>query len=238
MNLNADPFSDEAFVDRFVNRREENDSVNSCIDEPAILTRVAARNPETVLELGCATGHLTKGLASLCNQVVGIDRSHLMISRAQKETHRDNILYICSEFTEYAPAAPVDMVVSGMSMHLVADFELLCRAVYSTLKPGGTFLFSQRHPIRTCNPCGEGFQNQSPSWTVADYFSSEEKKYIWLGTEVTFFHRTLEEIFAVLTNTGFRIVELVEPRPAATEQTKRVIEHSNVPSVLMLLCEK
>lgn len=238
MNQNADPFSDEAFVDRFESRRCENDSVNLSVDEPPILARVEAKRPETVLELGCATGHLTRKLARMCGRVVGIDRSLVMISRAKVDANCDNIRFTCSEFAEYTPNNPVDMVVSGMTMHLVADFETLCRAVYSVLRPGGTFIFSQRHPIRTCNPCGEYHLSKEPSWSVADYFRSEEKRYEWLGTEVSCFHRPIEEITKTLTNAGFRIVEFVEPQPTTTEQTKRVIENSNIPSVLMLHCEK
>jgi 16S rRNA A1518/A1519 N6-dimethyltransferase RsmA/KsgA/DIM1 with predicted DNA glycosylase/AP lyase activity len=70
-----DPFEDPKFVERFNSRRLEQDSVNACIDEPAILERIRSFSPSSVLEFGCATGMLTSSLLEYCERVVAVDRS-------------------------------------------------------------------------------------------------------------------------------------------------------------------
>lgn len=192
-----------------------------------------------VLELGCALGHLTTKLAEVSGNVTALDRSQVMISCAKQENSSENASYICTEFLDYSHDTPFDMVVSGMAMHLVEDFEALCRMVHTSLRDGGTFIFSQRHPIRTCNPVGERGQGASPtSWLVSDYFSVGERHYTWLNSNVICYHRPIGNIISTLTNIGFQIVEIVEPRPTIDHKSSRITEHSNVPSLLLLHCKK
>ena len=234
----VDPFLDEAFVRRFNRRRHEEDSVNACVDEPAIVERVKALAPRRLVELGCGTGGLTSGLAKHCLEVLSVDQSHAMIERANSEISAGNVQLICSSFEEFQPEFTPDAVVSGMAMHLVADLDRLCGLVYGWLEPGGAFVFSQRHPIRTANPIGDEEAKIRPSWTVSGYFDVGERTYNWLGYDVRYYHRTVSEIVASVIGAGFDLQEVAEPKPSDHLDTERGAENLSSPSVLLIRCRK
>lgn len=52
------------------------------------------------------------------------------------------------------------------------------------------------------------------NWPVDRYFEEGERNAIFLGEEVTKYHRTLTTYINVLTENGFEIIKLVEPKPA------------------------
>jgi len=236
--MSSDPFGDEVFVSRFNRRRLEEDSVNSCVDEPAIVERFRLLAPQNAVELGCGTGGLTSVLAHHCQSLSSVDRSPVMIDMARAQVSATNVQFICSSFESFVPSMSVDVAVSGMAMHLVADLHELCTSIYRWLKPGGTFIFSQRHPLRTANPLGADVSTEKPSWKVSNYFDVGERTYNWLGYDVRYYHRTLAEIVASVVGAGFEIREIVEPQPVNHHHTDRGVENRSSPAVLLLICRK
>lgn len=238
MTAAIDPFLDETFVGRFNRRRHEDDSVNTCVDEPAIVDRVRALAPQSIVELGCGTGGLTSVLAAHSPQVLSVDQSPAMIEHASSQVNATNVRFVCSRFEEFVPPTKPDAVVSGMAMHLVADLSSLCRLVYGWLEPGGTFIFSQRHPIRTANAHGDELSRIKPSWTVSEYFEVGARTYQWLGYDVGYYHRTVSDIVASVIDAGFRLNEIAEPMPFDHRHTDRGAENCSSPSVLLIRCWK
>lgn len=238
MTAAIDPFLDKTFVGRFNRRRHEDDSVNTCVDEPAIFERVRALAPQSIVELGCGTGGLTSVLAAHSPQVLSVDQSPAMVEHAKSEINATNVQFVCSRFEEFVPPTKPDAVVSGMAMHLVADLSSLCRLVYGWLQPGGTFIFSQRHPIRTANARGDELSRFKPSWTVSEYFEVGERTYQWLGYDVAYYHRTVSDIVTGVIDAGFRLDEMAEPMPFDHHHTDRGAENCSSPSVLLIRCSK
>lgn len=234
----GNPFFDEDFVRRFVKRRLEEDSVNSCIDEPAILERVRRRSPCRVVELGCGAGALTSSLADICGEIAAVDQSPAMVNLAVSEVVKPNVRFFCSPFEDFNPGQNQEMVVSGMAMHLVEDLGSVCRLVYKWLQPGGSFVFTQRHPIRTANPTGDDAAQFKPSWTVSSYFEVGQRRYSWLGYDVPYIHRTLADIVSAVIGAGFVLLEVDEPRPQHHLDTERANENRSSPSVLLVHCAK
>ena len=238
MTAAIDPFLDKTFVGRFNRRRHENDSVNICVDEPAIVERVRALAPQSIVELGTGTGGLTSMLAVHSLRVLSVDQSAAMIERATIETDATNVQFFCSRFEDFVPSIKTDAVVSGMAMHLVADLSNLCKLVYDWLEPGGAFIFSQRHPIRTANAQGDELSSIKPSWTVSDYFDVGAKTYQWLGYDVDYYHRKVSDIVASVIDAGFILNEIAEPMPYKHQHTNRIAENCSSPSVLLVRCWK
>lgn len=238
MTIVNDPFSDGDFVDRFMQRRDEEDSVNLSVDEPAILGLVRKLRPSRAMELGCATGALTASLAELCGSVTAVDGSDAMLERAKAYCLAKNVTFVKSRFEDLRPTGDFDLVVSSMSLHLVEDFSTIASLVFGCLAPGGRFIFSQRHPIRTAHPTGEIAVGDRSGWVVLDYFDVGRRSYNWLGYEVTYFLRTVSDLITGLISAGFTLRGLTEPTPTYSELTKRTVENLNSPSVLLIEAEK
>jgi trans-aconitate 2-methyltransferase len=106
-----------------------------------LLARVGAEQPARVVDLGCGPGNLTILLARRWPraQVVGVDASPEMVTRAREH---DGVDFEVGDVRGWAPAAPVDVLVSNATFQWVpGHLDLLPRLVGSVV-PGGWFAFS------------------------------------------------------------------------------------------------
>lgn len=94
-----------------------------------------------VLDFGCGTGLVTLALAPLVNEVIAADSSQGMLEQLSgklMDTGISNVrpFLIPHDGTETLPT-PVDLVVSSMTMHHIADVGGLIKTFQSILSPGG-----------------------------------------------------------------------------------------------------
>lgn len=104
----------------------------------ALLDLLAAKPSESILDLGCGTGHLTAQIAATGATVLGIDRSTEMISQARSS-------YPAIRF-ELADACALnfpttfDAVFSNAVLHWIRQPERVIAGVAAALRPGGRFV--------------------------------------------------------------------------------------------------
>ena len=117
-----------------------------------LLERLAAVKiePARVLDLGCGTGHATRGLQRMYRraEVIGVDFSHAMASRVRSGAGlRRRPLAVCADM-ERLPAADasVDVVFSSLAFQWVSDPVRLFGEVRRVLRPEGAFMFSSFGP--------------------------------------------------------------------------------------------
>lgn len=94
-----------------------------------------------VLDFGCGTGLVTLALAPLVNEVIAADSSQGMLEQLSgklMDTGISNVrpFLITHDGAETLPT-PVDLVVSSMTMHHIADVGGLIKSFLNTLSPGG-----------------------------------------------------------------------------------------------------
>ncbi len=85
-----------------------------------LLARVAAPDPQMVVDLGCGPGNLTTRLADRWPgaYVVGIDSSAEMIEKATE--HRvDRVQFLLADLREWRPTSPVDIILSNATLQWV-----------------------------------------------------------------------------------------------------------------------
>ena len=106
-----------------------------------LVARIGAAAPRTVVDLGCGPGNLTALLADRWPDasVVGLDSSPEMIEKARSVDER--ISFDVADLRDWAPAAPVDVLISNATLQWVpGHLELLPRLV-SSVAPGGWLAF-------------------------------------------------------------------------------------------------
>lgn len=108
-----------------------------------IISELNLSGSETVLDLGCGDGVLTKQLAELVTngKVFGIDASVGMIETA-KELEGFNLSFMCLDIAEMEFNNIFDLIFSNAALHWVKDHERLWDICCAALKPKGMVRFN------------------------------------------------------------------------------------------------
>src|SRR4051812_2067232 len=82
-----------------------------------LLGLVRGRALGSVLDLGCGTGRLTAELSSRvgAKRMVGVDNSASMLAAAE-EFRSPSLTFESADISAYAPAEPVDLVLSNAAL--------------------------------------------------------------------------------------------------------------------------
>jgi SAM-dependent methyltransferase len=93
---------------------------------------------ESILDLGCGTGHLTKTIAETSAHVVGIDSSASMIETAR--TTYPDLEFLVADARNFSFPMPFDAIFSNAALHWIPEAEEVVRSIAAALKPGGRFV--------------------------------------------------------------------------------------------------
>jgi trans-aconitate methyltransferase len=103
-----------------------------------LLDLLAPQAGESILDLGCGTGHLTAEIAATGAHVAGIDRSAEMIAEAKAKYPA--IEFQVVDATQLNFDQRFDAVFSNAALHWILDAEKVVAGVARALKPGGRFI--------------------------------------------------------------------------------------------------
>lgn len=90
---------------------------------------------ESILDLGCGTGHLTKAIAETGAHVVGIDSSPSMIETAR--TTYPDLEFLVADARDFSFPTTFDAIFSNAALHWIPEAEEVVRCIVAALKPGG-----------------------------------------------------------------------------------------------------
>jgi trans-aconitate 2-methyltransferase len=104
-----------------------------------LLARVGAREPRTVVDLGCGEGALTASLAERWPGalVTGVDSSPEMLAAAAAHAVPGRVEFAAGDVREWQPDGPVDVLVTNAVLHWVPGHADLLRRWAGQLAPGG-----------------------------------------------------------------------------------------------------
>jgi len=244
--MNGPDFYDNAEVfGAYQATREGADDLNALIEAPAVRAFTGDVSGLDVLELGCGDARYGKELLlNGARSYTGLDGSERMASRARdelREFQRGAVTHRRLEEWRSAPGQ-YDLVVSRMTLHYLEDLKSVLKEVYKTLRPEGRLVVSVEHPVVTCHYRDNPQGGIPSSWIVTEYFVDGPRTCEWLGSEVTKFHRTIQQWLTDLRRAGFTLLDLDEGEiglrnvqgesRAGAEEPRRL-----VPMYLTLLAE-
>lgn len=102
-----------------------------------LLARVPLEAPRHIVDLGCGTGTVTALLRARWPEatIVGVDNSSAMLERARAALQ--DVLWKLDDLAQWAPAGPVDLIVSNAALHWLDDHATLFPRLLSYLQPNG-----------------------------------------------------------------------------------------------------
>lgn len=114
-----------------------------------MIRRIGRRNPSRIVDLATGTGDIARRLAAAYPgaEVVGVDLSEEMLSRARRLTRRafsgaGGIRFIPGDMNRLPFAdSSVDLVTGGYALRNAPDLDRALSEVRRVLRPGGRFAF-------------------------------------------------------------------------------------------------
>jgi 2-polyprenyl-3-methyl-5-hydroxy-6-metoxy-1,4-benzoquinol methylase len=188
-------------------------------DDPASLALLDLLGPVAglrVLDVACGHGRMTRELARRGADVVGIDISGSLVSRA-RETEQDEplgISYIHADITapEVLGDDGFDVTACNFGLSDIDDLDAAVTTISGALRPRGRFVFSILHP------CFAGGKDISGSWPATGSYYDEghwtaQDARSTLRRQVGANHRMLSTYLSTLRRHGLWFDQLAEPFP-------------------------
>lgn len=191
---------------------------NAHYERPSTLALVGKVTRDMrVLDLACGPGEYADYFATHGAQVTAIDISPQMVAITDKRT-KGHVCVYQQDLTQGLPSEQsgmYDLVVCPLAIHYLYEIAPLFSEVRRVLKPNGRFVFSTHHPLMDF--VDDGTNN---------YFAVEQIEEEWntIGApvKVSFYRRSLTDIFVALAQTGLVVETLSEGTP--DEQLKQIDE--------------
>lgn len=202
---------------------------------------------DLVLDLGCGTGTLTELLAKEGYDMIGVDYSEEMLSRAMEKREESglSILYLLQDMREFELYGTVKAVVSVCDSlnYLLEEEDVIetFRLVNNYLDPKGLFIFDFNTVHKYRDVIGEATiaeNREDCSFIWENYYNEEERinEYdvtffvkegdLFRKFEETHYQRgyTVEEMQAYLEKAGLELVSVQDADTLmdVTEDTERV----------------
>ena len=181
---------------------------NAYYDRPNTLGLIPETHGKQILDAACGPGKYAEILMSKGAIVTGFDLSPKMIELAIERNKDQGVFFVhdLSMPFEMLETASFDIVLCALALHYVQDWTLTINEFHRVLKPNGILVISIEHPFFEFN-----------YFKSTHYFEVEHVNCIWKGfgkpVEVNSFRRPLSECLLPLTNNGFYIDKLFEPKP-------------------------
>ena len=213
-------YDTESFFALYQKLRANPISLNNIVEKPTMLSLLPDLQGKRLLDLGCGTGeHLALYLEQGADFVVGVDLSESMLKQADinLSTKRPHFSLYQSSMEQLSelPENDFDIITSSFAFHYVQDFPKLLADIKAKLKPNGTLVFSQEHPIVTAYQGGERWEKNAQKEQIAyrlNFYRDEgERDRTWFKQPFKTYHRTIATIINQLIEAGFTIEKMAEP---------------------------
>ncbi len=181
---------------------------NAYYDRPNTLGLLPEVEGKYILDAACGPGKYAEILLSRGADVTGFDISPKMIQLAAERNQGRGIFFVQDLSAPFASLNSdyFDVVICALALHYMEDWTLTMQEFHRVLKPTGVLVISIEHPFAEFN----FFKSKR-------YFDIEHVKCTWKGfgkaVEINSFRRPLSECIRPLTENGFYIDKLIEPRP-------------------------
>ena len=207
-------YDDKAFFDAYSRMARSTGGLEAAGEWHQLQPLFPAMEGSRVLDLGCGYGwHCKYAVEQGAAEALGLDLSEKMIDEARARNADPRIRYEVCGIAEYSyPPGYYDLVVSNLALHYLADLDDIYRKAFSTLRPGGVFLFNIEHPVFTAGVREDWVRDtegRPVCWPVDNYYYPGERTTLFLGQEVKKQHHTLTQILMGLIRCGF-VLEAVE----------------------------
>lgn len=201
---------------------EQGDLHREVVLNPTLFKLIGSVQQKHILDAGCGEGYLSRMLAKSGASVVAVDYSKKMLELAKERTPEDARIqyeYGSCDNLHFLDEKSFDLIISNMVIQDLENYQQAIKEMHRLLVDGGYFIFSILHPCFITPESGweRTKDGERLHWKVDKYHHEgvyEQALPPEQPNKLLFFHRTLTSYFNAITEAGFMIEELVEPKPS------------------------
>lgn len=181
---------------------------NAYYDRPNTLNLLEDVEGKLILDAACGPRKYAEILLSKNANVTGFDLSSEMIKFAKERNGNQGTFFVhdLSEPLTMIEDKSFDFVLCALALHYMEDWDLTIKEFHRVLKANGQLVISIEHPFFEYN-----------YYESTAYFKTEPVKCTWTcfgrPIEINSYRRPLNECIIPLTENGFYIDKLIEPKP-------------------------
>lgn len=145
-------------------------------DWPAYLKQLGIRKQDTILDLGCSIGEVTRLLAEKAETVIGIDNHPDLLEYAQRRNGADNITYLRMDLTspDINTLPPADGIWSSFVVAYFPDFKEILSRWIALLKPNGWIALIEMSDLFGHQPLSTSVRD-----VFRDYYDRQRKNKLY-----------------------------------------------------------
>ena len=222
----------ENLANNYHKNREDSSFNTPILDE--LIVQLVEKKPQNILDLGCGMGTNSIKLAEQGHNLTSIDISETMLSEFKKRIPKNleeriniikgdlNELNIKNKFNKILITLVID--------HIEHPLEII-KKCKSLLEEDGRLILTIPHPFKDSGYWKKTYINGEwvyNSFQIDNYFnedkitkSREDNQGNTAIDSISTYHRTLSTYFSIITNSGFSIKDILEPKP-----NKNITEYS------------
>jgi len=207
----------------------EGNEFHRVLIEPATLRLLDIQPDETVLDVACGNGALSRRLAGLGAQVLAFDFSSVFLERARARSTAlaDRITYQMVDATDRDQLLALgegrfDAAVAGMALMDMPAIDALAASLNRLLRPDGRFVFTVSHPCFNSNAVAMQAETEEREGRLGVIHAMKITGYLdvppGIGAGMPgepnphyYFHRPLSQLLAPFFNSGFMLDGMEEP---------------------------
>ena len=218
------------------------------LEKPAMYAALPDLTGKRVLCVGCGSGEECRVLKDRgAASVLGIDIAPGLIEVARASY--PDIQFEVRAMQDIAyPADSFDFIYSSLALHYAESWTDILRRIRTCLVPGSEFLFSTHHPVKWgMEKSREGdhftYRLSYELWgndkaeTHGDYLTPRRMDEVLLNQiPVTFWHRPFGDLFRDIRDSGFTLLDIIEPLPTDGAKTKKKnfwLAHQKIPQFVI-----
>jgi len=239
----------------YANRQRDGSNIyHIYLEKPAIYSLLPSLEGKSILCVGCGSGEELEYLSSLgTKRIVGIDISEKLIEIAKSSYPKFEFQVMDIENLVF-PKESFDLVFSSLTMHYLESWLKALKSINNVLKKNGNFVFSITHPFFSATQKKEDKQiktrilgykdtkNTSEVEIFGNYLDSYKlDAYVSKELTVTNYHWPLSVIFKEIINSGFEILDILEPK-AQSQSKERYAKfwkiHQKIPEFMVFKIRK
>jgi 2-polyprenyl-3-methyl-5-hydroxy-6-metoxy-1,4-benzoquinol methylase len=182
--------------------QEEQIESRKFVTNQAIVETVLRYRPQTLLDLGCGEGWLTRKLAAHDVRVLGVDVIPALIENAKQLGGGEFAVYSYEQIADGILKKQFDAVVCNFSLLGKESVDYLLRRIPALLHDDGHLFVQTLHPVMACGeaPYQDGWRDGSWAGFNADF-----------SDPAPWYFRTIASWIKLLRESKFSLVELLEP---------------------------